>query len=163
VTKINVMNSFTVSAITALAHRLKIDTEKTSVSDWIGTPSSWHSAAEGLAPIRLRHIFPSRYVQSGQTPKRRCAPLNSWCRAWCIVVRSFASSESKAAREPRTDRVQALFLPLIVRRRLSRPGRIHRAKAPSSAMRFCCRARVVEEPSAPRWHFSIVPTARQAR
>jgi len=27
---------------------------------------------------------------------------------------------------------------------------IHRAKVPPSAMRFCCRARVVEEPSAPR-------------
>ena len=39
---------------------------------------------------------------------------------------------------------------------------IHRAKAPPSAMRFCCRARVVEEPSAPRWLFSIAPTAKQA-
>ena len=28
---------------------------------------------------------------------------------------------------------------------------IHTAKVPPSAMRFCCRARVVEEPSALRW------------
>ena len=40
---------------------------------------------------------------------------------------------------------------------------IHRAEAPSSAMRFCRRARVVEEPSAPRWLFSIALTAKQAR
>ena len=40
---------------------------------------------------------------------------------------------------------------------------IHRAKVRPSAMRSYCRARVVEEPSAPRRLFSIAPTARQAQ
>ncbi len=52
--------------------------------------------------------------------------------------------------------------------RPSQPGvpfdrMIHRAKVAPSAMRFCRRARVVEEPSAPRWLFSIALTAKQAR
>ena len=32
-----------------------------------------------------------------------------------------------------------------------------------SSRRFCCRTRVAEEPSAPRWLFSIAPTAKQAQ
>src|SRR6516225_6015245 len=67
----------------------------------IGTPSSRHSGAEELALVRLQRVSPLRYVQSWQTPKHRCAPVaakvvSTWCIAWCIAVRSFASSKSGA-------------------------------------------------------------------
>src|SRR5262249_18106214 len=93
-------------------------------SDWIGTPNSRHSSAEAFALARLQRISPPRYVQSWQTPKRRCDPLaatvvSTWCKAWCISVRSFASSESTARTRTSNGSRASALLPLFVSRRLT--------------------------------------------
>src|SRR5262249_19649873 len=97
---------------------------RSTSSGSIGTPSSRHLGAEELALVRLQRVSPLRYVQSWQIPKRRCAPLvakvvSTWCRAWCIAVRSFASSKSTARTRTSNGSRASAFFPLLVSRRLT--------------------------------------------
>src|SRR5262249_33196128 len=97
---------------------------RSTSSGSIGTPSSRHLGAAELALVRLQRVSPLTYVQSWQTPKRRCAPLaakvvSTWCRAWCIAVRSFASSKSTARTRTSNGSRASAFFPLLVSRRLT--------------------------------------------
>src|SRR5215470_8769386 len=122
---------------------------RSTSSGSIGTPSSRHLGAEELALVRLQRVSPLRYMQSWQTPKRRCAPLaarvvSTWCRAWCIAVCSFASSKSTTRTRTSNGSRASAFFPLLVSRRLTlRPSAFDRCRTkypPASSVLIACEA-----------------------